>query len=365
MAWLRLYEEVLDDPKVMLLRPDVFRSWVLFLCASKARDGILPKQRQLAYRVRLDDEVCAEHLRELIEVGLIDETEEGLMMHAWDKRQYISDLSTSRVNKYRETRAKAGLTPTGYQKHRSVVLERDGGACRYCGSTEKLVLDHLLPVARGGDDSIENLITACKSCNAKKRDRLPEECGMFLRPIAASRFMSLDSTRTVTPVTNTVTPVTPVTDRGDTESESESDVDAERATARRAAPLKRPQQQQPEFFPFGDEPDVQRLVSEAVEEIAQFWPMLGNVPNAKRVWERHAVQDAQGAEAWCSKIRQTALVHSVAHEQCRKANGKHFVPTLERWVQDGDYSRKPPVALEPHISRRPETRFALPPKEAM
>lgn len=106
------------------------------------------------------------------------------------------------------------------------------------------------------------------------------------------------------------------------------------------------QQQQPEFLPFGDEPDVQALVSEAVEEIAQFWPMLGNVPNAKRVWERHAVGDPQGADVWCRKIRNTAMIHAMAHEQCRKVNGKHFIPTLERWVQDGDYARKPPTAME-------------------
>jgi hypothetical protein len=91
---------------------------------------------------------------------------------------------------------------------------------------------------------------------------------------------------------------------------------------------------------------VQALVSEAVEEIAQFWPMLGNVPNAKRVWERHAVEAVEGAAEWCRKIRHTAMVHSVAHEQCRRSNQRHFIPTLEKWVQDRDYSRPAPRVLE-------------------
>lgn len=131
------------------------------------------------------------------------------------------------------------------------------------------------------------------------------------------------------------------------EKRREEDVAAVAATrAVPPPPARRPQQQQPEFLPFSDEPDVQALVSEAVEDVAQFWPMLGNVPNAKRVWERHAVDAVEGAAAWCRKIRQTALIHFSAHEQCRNANGKHFIPTLERWVQDGDYSRKPPTAME-------------------
>jgi len=130
------------------------------------------------------------------------------------------------------------------------------------------------------------------------------------------------------------------------EKNRKEDVAAVAATRAVPPPPTRRPQQQPEFLPFGDEPDVQALVSEAVEEIAQFWPMLGNVPNAKRAWERHAVDAVEGAEAWCRNIRHTAMVHSVAHEQCRKTNQRHFIPTLERWVQDRDYARPAPRVLE-------------------
>lgn len=43
-----------------------------------------------------------------------------------------------------------------------------GSICNYCGSTEKLALDHIFPQKLGGKDDAENLIFACKSCNSSK-----------------------------------------------------------------------------------------------------------------------------------------------------------------------------------------------------
>ena len=54
---------------------------------------------------------------------------------------------------------------------RFMVFERDGFKCVYCGSTDKLVIDHIQPVADGGTDDMENLATACWLCNAGKADR--------------------------------------------------------------------------------------------------------------------------------------------------------------------------------------------------
>lgn len=56
------------------------------------------------------------------------------------------------------------------QEERDVVYERDGYRCVYCGEREReqLVLDHAVPLARGGGDSIENLVTACVACNSSK-----------------------------------------------------------------------------------------------------------------------------------------------------------------------------------------------------
>jgi hypothetical protein len=51
------------------------------------------------------------------------------------------------------------------------VFKRDGFACQYCGAHPPDVLleaDHITPVAAGGEDSLENLVTACQDCNRGK-----------------------------------------------------------------------------------------------------------------------------------------------------------------------------------------------------
>jgi 5-methylcytosine-specific restriction endonuclease McrA len=67
-------------------------------------------------------------------------------------------------------------------RKRKRIHERDAYRCRYCGSYEDLVLDHVFPVSRGGTNDDSNLVTACSECNSKKSDNTPEEAGMELKP---------------------------------------------------------------------------------------------------------------------------------------------------------------------------------------
>jgi 5-methylcytosine-specific restriction endonuclease McrA len=67
---------------------------------------------------------------------------------------------------------------------RKAIYERDNFTCCYCGNEfgeSKLTLDHVKPKSRGGQNSWENLVTACKSCNEKKGDKTPQEIQWKMR----------------------------------------------------------------------------------------------------------------------------------------------------------------------------------------
>ena len=58
---------------------------------------------------------------------------------------------------------------------------RDEFKCQYCGAQGDLTFDHVVPRARGGITSWENVVAACSSCNLKKGARSLHSTGMSLR----------------------------------------------------------------------------------------------------------------------------------------------------------------------------------------
>lgn len=83
------------------------------------------------------------------------------------------------------------------------IVHRDGHACVYCGATEEseraagqsLTSDHVVPHIDGGRDEASNLVTACLSCNSRRRNTpLDEWCATIgadparIRALAAHRF---------------------------------------------------------------------------------------------------------------------------------------------------------------------------------
>jgi 5-methylcytosine-specific restriction endonuclease McrA len=64
---------------------------------------------------------------------------------------------------------------------RQAILKRDAHQCQYCGATKDLTMDHLIPRSKGGQDSWENLVTACYTCNNKKGDKLLQDTSLKLK----------------------------------------------------------------------------------------------------------------------------------------------------------------------------------------
>lgn len=53
------------------------------------------------------------------------------------------------------------------------VWRRDRGQCVECGSKENLEFDHVIPVSRGGANTVRNIQLLCEACNRRKADRTP------------------------------------------------------------------------------------------------------------------------------------------------------------------------------------------------
>lgn len=57
----------------------------------------------------------------------------------------------------------------------NAVFKRDGFRCKECGAepgVEHLHIDHVLPVAVGGETVLDNLRVLCAPCNLRKSDKI-------------------------------------------------------------------------------------------------------------------------------------------------------------------------------------------------
>ena len=91
--------------------------------------------------------------------------------------------------------------PRRFRRHvtNTFLFARDEYRCQYCHRSqpelrprECLTRDHLVPISRGGGNAWTNVVTACSSCNTRKGNRLPEECGMQpLHPPLEPHFVHL------------------------------------------------------------------------------------------------------------------------------------------------------------------------------
>jgi 5-methylcytosine-specific restriction endonuclease McrA len=49
-----------------------------------------------------------------------------------------------------------------------LLVAAHSGRCAYCAAVAVVHADHRIPLARGGSNSIDNIVPACRSCNLRK-----------------------------------------------------------------------------------------------------------------------------------------------------------------------------------------------------
>jgi hypothetical protein len=189
-----IIQEIVDDLQPLLTPYDAAFYWYLFR-HSIAKNGsphlrVSTRGLQRAvvkssYSTAIENTISLgkvqETLRALESIGAIrkegEPNREGTLY-----RVLIPD-EVEACRKYRSARLAAEpelrFPPTGVdyynvKENRIKVYERDGYICRYCRkqlTRFTATLDHVKPVVEGGDNSLENLVTACLECNSRRSRR--------------------------------------------------------------------------------------------------------------------------------------------------------------------------------------------------
>lgn len=109
-TWFRFYAEALNDPKVQRLPPELFKAWVNLLCLACNGDGnVTGDVSEISFALRVPEDVAAQYIDDLVSAGLIDDLDDNIRPHNWDKRQFKSDTSNERVKKHREKKRNVTL----------------------------------------------------------------------------------------------------------------------------------------------------------------------------------------------------------------------------------------------------------------
>jgi 5-methylcytosine-specific restriction endonuclease McrA len=75
------------------------------------------------------------------------------------------------LRRARERGAIGSFTPSEWAE----IVDRQNGKCLHCCELKPLTRDHIVPLSKGGSNLASNIQGLCKSCNSRKRDKVPEQ----------------------------------------------------------------------------------------------------------------------------------------------------------------------------------------------
>jgi hypothetical protein len=102
-SWLKLYVEILDDPKVGMMPDWLFRRFIQFLLVAREhnQNGLLGPVSEMAWRLRSSDDDMLSALRTMSEIGIVAETPDGWLVVHFEARQKAIG-PTERVRAFRK-----------------------------------------------------------------------------------------------------------------------------------------------------------------------------------------------------------------------------------------------------------------------
>jgi hypothetical protein len=189
-----IIQEIVDDLQPLLTPYDAAFYWYLFrhsiaengsphlrVSTRKLRRAVVKSSYSNAVKNTISLQKVTETLRALESIGVI--RKEGEPNRDGTLYRVLIPDEIEACRKFRAERTAEEPKPEvpgseidfyNVGENRIKVYERDDYKCRYCGkqlTRFTATLDHVKPVAEGGDNSFDNLVTACLDCNSRKNRR--------------------------------------------------------------------------------------------------------------------------------------------------------------------------------------------------
>lgn len=102
-------------------------------------------------------------------------------------RAHVKDYDNASTDRKRaaveRAQRRTHLSATERVRFIEKLLKRDGRLCFYCHQTlsAEFHLDHMQPAAKGGGDTLQNLVLACLQCNQEKHNKTVDEYRVWRR----------------------------------------------------------------------------------------------------------------------------------------------------------------------------------------
>lgn len=171
--WIKITTDMFDNRKIRHLRKlpegnNIVLIWVMLLtmagrCNADGRiyltENIPYTPKMLADELDFEENTVRLALEALERLNMVVNIDGELAIAGWEEYQNVEGMARAREQ--------AKIRMRNFRARQRLGVTSEGENCVYCGKPAETV-DHIVPICKGGQDIVENLVPCCKSCNSSK-----------------------------------------------------------------------------------------------------------------------------------------------------------------------------------------------------